>query len=80
MRRMTFVKMLLALMVCIAAVAFVRGWFVLSSQHAANDDNKIDIKLTVDPNKAKDDADKTAAEFTETVTEGAKKIGERATP
>ena len=50
-------KMLFVLLLCIIGVGFYRGWFTLSSNRDTGS-NKIDVNLTVDPDKAKEDAAK----------------------
>lgn len=49
------------LILCVVGVGFYQGWFVLSSNNHNNPDNKVDVKLTVDPDKAKADAEKVKA-------------------
>ena len=62
---MRFIKLLLLLAVCIAVVGFYRGWFSLSSHGRDTESNKVNVSLTVDPDKVKEDAgkakDRTAA-------------------
>ena len=51
----------IALMVLVfgtAVLGFYRGWFTLSSQSGGTESNKVNINLTVDPDKAKVDAEK----------------------
>ncbi len=52
---MTLFRLLFVLVLCVAAIGFYRGWFVLSSQ-GSNGSSKVEVQLTVDPDKAKDDA------------------------
>jgi hypothetical protein len=56
MRKMTLFKVLVVLVLCVVGLGFYRGWFVLSSQGGSAGDNKVDVNLTVDPDKAKQDA------------------------
>ena len=44
----------LVLTLGVVALGFYRGWFSLSSNSGA--DNKVKINLTLDPDKAKEDA------------------------
>ena len=57
MKKMTLLKVAVVLILCFVGLGFYRGWFVLSSQHSQPGDNKIDVNLTVDPDKAKEDAE-----------------------
>lgn len=52
---MTLFKVLLVLVLCIVGVGFYRGWFVLRSNEGG-DGNQVEVQLTVDPDKASDDA------------------------
>ena len=76
MRRFTFFKVLLLLVICVTIVGFWRGWFTLSTQRSDTFSNKVDVRLSVDPDKANDDAERAATEITDTVKEGARKIGD----
>ena len=53
----TIVGVLLVLVLCAVALGFYRGWFALSSPSAGPDSNKVNINLTLDPDKAKEDAE-----------------------
>ena len=56
MKRSLF-KVTLVLLLGIVGLGLARGWFILtSSQHV--EDEKVDIKLTVDPDKVKEDVGK----------------------
>ena len=55
MRMMTLFKVLVVLVLCVVGVGFYRGWFVLSS-NGSDESNKVEVQLTVDTDKAKDDA------------------------
>jgi len=55
MKKMTLFKVLVVLVLCVVGVGFYRGWFVLSS-HGGDGGNKVEVNLTVDPDKAKEDA------------------------
>jgi len=53
---MKFIKALIVLAICIIGFGFYRGWFSLSGHGGDATNNKIDVNLTVDPDKVKDDA------------------------
>jgi hypothetical protein len=56
MRKMTLFKVLVVLVLCVVGLGFYRGWFVLASHGGGDEGNKVEVQLTVDPDKAKDDA------------------------
>ena len=62
-------KVLFVLLLCVIGIALYRGWFVLTS-HSRDESNKVDVNLTVDPDKAKADAAK--------VKDKTKELGDRA--
>jgi len=55
---MRIIKVLLVLGVCIAVLGFYRGWFSLSSDGRDAASNKVNVSLTVDADKVKEDAGK----------------------
>jgi len=55
MKRLYAVVIVLALIV--VGVGFYRGWFALSSSTADQGSNKVNVNLTVDPDKMKEDAE-----------------------
>jgi len=55
---MRIIKGLLVLALCVAVLGVYRGWFSLSSYSRDAESNKINVNLTVDPGKMKDDAEK----------------------
>jgi hypothetical protein len=55
MKRLYAVVIVLALIV--VGVGFYRGWFALSSSTAGQGNNKVNVNLTVDPDKMKEDAE-----------------------
>ena len=57
---------LLVFIVCVAAVGFYRGWFTLSSKPEAGS-NKVDVNLTMDRDKMKQDAETVKEKTTEFV-------------
>jgi hypothetical protein len=79
--KMTFVKVLVALVLCLVGFGFYRGWFALSSPGRGTESNKVNINLSMDGDKVKEDAemvkDKTA-ELTGKATEGANDLGDQA--
>lgn len=52
-----FMTLLIVVAVVLVGVGFYRGWFVLSSGQQAGS-NKVDVNLTVDTDKVKEDAAK----------------------
>jgi F0F1-type ATP synthase membrane subunit b/b' len=72
--------MLVVLAIFIVALGFYRGWFALSSPRDT-ESNKVNINLTVDPDKAKADAETVkdrTTELTGKVTKKAKELGDQA--
>jgi hypothetical protein len=57
-------KVLFVLLLCLVGLGLYRGWFVLSS-HSRDGSNKVDVNLTVDSDKAKEDAEKVKDKTTE---------------
>jgi hypothetical protein len=68
--KMTLATVLFVLILCVVGIGFYRGWFALSSNGPDTGDGKVNINLTVDPDKAKQDAEK--------VKEKATELGDRA--
>ena len=65
---------LIVVVICVAGIGFYRSWFTVSSPDSNAESHKVDINLTVDPDKVKADADivkDKAAELTGQVTEEA---------
>lgn len=56
MKKMTLFKGLVLIVLCVVGVGFYRGWFVLSSHQDVAGSNKVDVNLTVHPDKMKEDA------------------------
>ena len=76
-----FWNLLLILTLCVIGFGFYRGWFALSSRSRDTQDNKVDVNLTVDPDRMKEDARKVQEKTTELVgkaTDEAKELGDRA--
>jgi len=57
-------KVLFVLLLCVVGIGLYRGWFVLTS-HSRDESNKVDVNLTMDPDKAKEDAEKVKDKATE---------------
>ncbi|TVP94442.1 MAG: hypothetical protein EA381_20150 [Planctomycetaceae bacterium] len=53
---MPLFNLLILLAICVIGFGFYRGWFVLASRDAGDDSNQVEVQLTVDPDKARDDA------------------------
>jgi len=63
---------LIVVLICVAGIGFYRSWFTVSSQSSNAENHKVDINLTVDPDKVKADAEivkNKAAELTGKATE-----------
>ena len=80
MKKLSIVLFVIVLLV--VGVGFYRGWFALSSGSPDAGSNKVDVNLTMDRDKIKEDAEtvkKKATELTGKVTEEASKLGGQAT-
>lgn len=69
---------LLVLILCVVGIGLYRGWFAVSSHGADTGDGKVNINLTVDTDKARQDAAKAKEKVTELgnhATEAAKSDG-----
>jgi len=55
MKRLCWTVIVLA--ICVVGVGFYRGWFVVSSHPRETGSHKLDVNLTVDPDKMKEDAE-----------------------
>jgi hypothetical protein len=79
--KITFVKVLVVFVLCVVGFGFYRGWFALSSPSRDTESNKVNINLSMDGDKVKEDAetvkDKTA-ELTGKASEGIKEVGDQA--
>jgi cell division protein FtsX len=68
---------LIVLVICVAGVGFYRSWFTVSSQNSNAESHKVNINMTVDPDKVKADAEtvkEKAAELTGQASEGAHEL------
>ena len=64
---------LIVLVICVAGIGFYRSWFTVSRQSPDAESHKVDINVTVDPDKVKADAEivkEKAAELTGRFTQG----------
>jgi hypothetical protein len=68
---MRIIKVLLVLAFCVAVLGFYRGWFSLSSRGRDADSNKVNVSLTVDTDRIKDDAGKVKDKATALAGNGA---------
>ena len=81
MKKMTFVKVLVVLVLCVVGFGFYRGWFTLSRSSPDTGSNKVNINLTLDPDKVKADAGTLqgkATEHTGRAPEEANELGDQA--
>jgi cell division protein FtsX len=53
---MTLFKVFVVLLLLCVGAGFYRGWFVVSTHKSGAGSSKVDVNLTVDPDKAKADA------------------------
>ena len=78
---MRIIKAVLVLALCVAVLGFYRGWFSLSSRGRDAESNTINVSLTVDPDKMKEDAGKVKDKTTQLTGEAAaeaKELGDQA--
>jgi len=72
---------LIVVVICVAGIGFYRSWFTVSSPSPNAESHKVNINLTVDPDKVKADAETVkdkAAELTGQATEGANELVDQA--
>lgn len=78
---MRMLRVLLVLAILVAALGFFRGWFSFSSHGPNAVDGKVNVSLTVDPEKMQDDAtrvrDKTS-DVADQTAEEARDLGDQA--
>lgn len=68
---------LIIMVLCVVAIGFYRSWFTVSSPNSDAGSHKVDVSLTVDPDKVKADTDavkEKAMELTGQATQGAKEL------
>ena len=66
---------------CVVGLGFYRGWFAVSSHRGGTENNKVNIHMTVDGDKMKEDAEKVkekTTELTDKAAAEAEKLGEQA--
>jgi hypothetical protein len=73
---MRILKTLVVLGLCVVALGFYRGWLSLGSKDRDTESNTVDVTLTVDPDKIKEDVTKVSDETSEPGNEST----EEATP
>jgi hypothetical protein len=61
----TLGSLFLVLMLCLVVVGFFRGWYSFSGHGREAESNKVEVKLTLDPDRVKEDADKVKEKTTE---------------
>ena len=79
--KMTLMKVLVVLVLCAVGLGFYRGWFAVSSHRGGTESNKVNINVTVDPDKMKEDAEKVKEKTTELTGKAAaeaKELGDQA--
>jgi hypothetical protein len=48
---------LIVVVICVAGIGLYRSWFTVSTPNASAESHKVDINLSVDPDKVKADAE-----------------------
>jgi hypothetical protein len=71
---MKMMKTIVVLGLCVAGLGYYRGWFTLSSHGRDAESNKAEVKLTVDPDKVKEDVGKVKEKTTELGNEARDKV------
>lgn len=75
-------RLLVVVAIVIIAVGFYRGWFALSRSRSEEGSNKVNVNLTMDGDKMRQDAEavkKSSAELTDNVTDGENNSGDHPT-
>jgi hypothetical protein len=82
-KRRHFIRFLAVVLACLVGVGFYRGWFALSARQEA-ETHKVDVNLSVDTDKMKEDARKAgtktgeeAADLSAKVKQEAKRLREQ---
>ena len=68
---------LIVVVICVAGIGFYRGWFTVSRQSPDAESHKVNINVTVDPDRVKADAETVkdkAAELTSQASEEAHEL------
>lgn len=76
------ITVVLVLLVCAVVLGFYRGWFSLSSHGSDTGSKQVNVNLTVDGDKMREDAEtvkKKATELTGGAADRANAIGDTAT-
>ena len=60
-----FWRVVIVMALCVIGLGFYRGWFVLSSHNRDTGSHKVDVNLTVDPDKMKQDGETVKEKVTE---------------
>jgi hypothetical protein len=68
---MNLLRIIVVLGICVIALGFYRGWFTLSTHGPYEESNVVDVNLSVDPDKMKEDV--------EQVKESTKELGSQIT-
>jgi hypothetical protein len=63
----SMLRWLFVLLLCLAGIGLYRGWFSLSSPSSGTENNKINVSVSVDKNKLKDDVGKAEKKIAEEV-------------
>lgn len=72
---------LIVVVICVAAIGFYQSWFTVTSPSSDTESNKVNVSVTVDPDKVKADAEivkDKAVELGEQAREGANKLVDQA--
>ena len=79
MKRSIF-SLLLILLICVAVAGFYRGWFTLTTRSPDAGSNKVNVNLSVDPDKMKEDAEAVKKKTSELAGSVTGKANESADP
>jgi hypothetical protein len=72
---------LVVLVLCVVAIGYYRSWFTVSSPSSNAENHKVNVNVTVDPDKVKADTEivkEKAVELTGRATEGAHDLVDQA--
>ena len=65
----SLLKLLIVLLICLAAIGLYRGWFTLSRTSPDAESNKVNVNVSVDKGKMKSDIKKAEEKIEEEVKE-----------
>ena len=65
----SLLKLLIVLLICLAAIGLYRGWFTLSRPSPDTESNKVNVNVSVDKGKMKSDIKKAEEKIEEEVKE-----------